>query len=112
MSLRFDLAGIVNNDLEFEFALTYSGIPLNLTGYTLKAYLKASATTPDALASVFQSGTGLTITNAPDGEFTWAIPHADAALAAPGALWYRVDVIDSSSDVATAMYGALNLAAA
>jgi hypothetical protein len=112
MSLRYDLDGVAGNDLEFEFALTYNGIPLNLTGYTLKVYLKASATTPDALASVFQSGTGLTITDATVAEFTWAIPRADVAIPAPGALWYRVDVIDSSSDVATAMYGALNLAAA
>jgi hypothetical protein len=112
MSLRFDLSGIAGNDLEFEFSLTYAGIPLNLSGYTLTAYLKASATAPDALASVFTSGSGLTVTSAPDGQFTWAIPRADAAIAAPGALWYRVDVTDSSSDVVTAMYGALNLTAA
>ena len=112
MSLRADLSAVAGNDLLFEFALTYNSIPLNLSGYTLKAYLKALATTPDALASVFTSSAGLTITNASSGEFTWAIPHADVALAAPGALWYRVDVIDSGSDVATAMYGALNLTAA
>jgi hypothetical protein len=112
MSLRSDLSAIAGNDLLFQFALTYNGIPLNLTGYTLKAYLKASATTPDALAMVFGSGTGLTITDAATAQFTWTIPHADAAIAAPGALWYRVDVIDASSDAATAMYGALNLTAA
>lgn len=112
MSLRSDLSGVVNNDLLFEFTLTGNGVPLDLDGYTLKVYLKTSATTPDALATVFQSGTGLTIVSAPDGEFTWAVPRADTAMAAPGALWYRVDIIDSSSDVATAMYGALNLTAA
>jgi hypothetical protein len=112
MSLRSDLSGIVNNDLEFQFSLTYSGIPLNLSGYTLTAYLKASAVTPDALASVFTSASGLTVTSGPDGQFTWAIPAADVSIAAPGALWYRVDVTDAGSNVATAMYGALNLAAA
>jgi hypothetical protein len=112
MSLRFDLSGVAGNDLEFEFALTYNGIPLNLSGYMLAVYLKASATTPDALASVFGSGTGLTITDASVAQFTWAIPRADTALAAPGSLWYRVDVTDPDSNVATAMFGALNLAAA
>jgi len=112
MSLRSDLSGIAANDLLFAFALTYAGVPLNITGYTLKAYLKASATTPDALASVFLSGTGLTVTSASTGEFTWAIPAADVSIAAPGALWYRVDVIDTASHVATAMLGALTLAAA
>ena len=113
MSLRFDLSGYVaGNDILVEFNLTYAGIPLNVTGYTLKAYLKAASTTPDALATVYQSGTGLTIVDASIGEFTWEIPVAVTSISAPGALWYRVDVLDSSSHPATAMYGALNLTAA
>lgn len=112
MSLRQDLSGIAGNDLDFEFALTYNSIPLNLSGYTLEVYLKASATTPDALATVFTITSGLTVTDAAMAQFTWAIPRADTAIAAPGSLWYRVDVIDSSSQAATAMYGALALTAA
>jgi hypothetical protein len=56
VSLRFDLDGIAGNDLDFEFSLTYSGVPLNITTYTLAVYLKASATTPDALARIFWPG--------------------------------------------------------
>jgi hypothetical protein len=102
MSLRYDLSGVAGFDQTFNFSLTSSGAPLNLTGYTLALYLKASAITPDALATVYGEGTGL----------TWDAPAADTAISAPGALWYRVDVIDSSSVAAPASYGALNLVAA
>jgi hypothetical protein len=112
MSLRFDLSGVAGFDQSFDFSLTYAGVPLNLSGYTLALYLKDSAVTPDALATVYAEGTGLTLTSAPDGQFTWDAPAADTVISAPGALWYRVDVIDSGSNATPAMFGALNLAAA
>ena len=115
MSVRFDLSGVAGNDLEFSFALTgdAAGNPLNLAGLTLAAYLKAAAVSPDSTATVFTASSGLTVTSAASGQFTWAIPHADVPLiAAPGSLWYRVDLTDSSSRVETAMYGALVLTAA
>jgi len=112
MSLRFDLQGVAGFDQEFSFSLTYAGIPLNLTGYTLSLYLKASATTPDVLAKVYGQGTGLTVMNASLGQFSWDAPAADIVIDAPGALWYRVDVTGSGSTPQPAMYGALNLAAA
>lgn len=112
MSLRFDLSGVAGFDQEFQFSLTYAGIPLNLTGYTLALYLKESATTPDTRATVYGPGTGLTVTSASQGQFTWDAPAADVVIDAPGALWYRVDVTGSGSPAQPAMYGALNLAAA
>jgi hypothetical protein len=112
MSLRFDLSGVAGFAQEFDFSLTYATVPLNLTGYTLALYLKDSATTPDALATVYAEGTGLTVTSAVDGQFTWDAPASDVVIDAPGSLWYRLDVIDSSSVAAPAMFGALWLAAA
>ena len=111
MSLRYDLSGVAGFDQEFDFALTYAGVPLNVTGYTLTLYLKASATTPDSRATVYGEGTGLTVTGATAGEFTWTAPAADVAVDAPGALWYRVDVTGSGSPQ-PAMFGVLNLTAA
>lgn len=112
MSLRLDLQGVAGFDQEFSFSLTYASVPLNLTGYAVTLYLKESATTPDVLATVYTASSGLTITNAPMGQLTWAAPAADVVIDAPGALWYRVDVAGPGSDPQPALYGALNLAAA
>jgi hypothetical protein len=110
--IRYDLSGTAGFDQVFNFTLTYAGVPLNLAGCTLALYLKASAVTPDALAKVYGVGTGLTVTSAGDGQFTWDAPAADVVIDAPGALWYRVDVTASGADPQPAMFGALVLAAA
>jgi len=112
MSLRFDLAGVAGFDQEFQFSLTYAAVPLNLTGCTVTLILKASAVTPDTLGVTYGTGTGLTMTSAADGQFTWDAPAADVAVDAPGSLWYRVDVASGDSGPQPAMYGALALAAA
>jgi hypothetical protein len=113
MSLRYDLSGVAGFDQEFDFCLTYAGVPLNLAGCTVTLTLKASATTDDALAiHVYAEGTGLTMTSAADGQFTWDAPAADVAIDAPGALWYRVDVASGDAGPQPAMYGALALTAA
>jgi hypothetical protein len=113
LSVRSDLSGTAGFGQQFQFALTYAGIPLNVSCYILSVVLKASMTTEDALGTTYAEGTGLTVTSAADGQFTWDLPAADtAAFSAPGALWYRVDVTGSESVPAPAMYGALWLAAA
>ena len=116
MSERFDLTGIAGKNLSFDFTLTGAGGPLDLGGITLTVYLKAASVTPDAQATVYTASSGLTVTDPAGGQFTWAIPAADVpASAAPGYLWYRVDV-DASNDADAsgepAMYGALRLTAA
>jgi hypothetical protein len=110
MSLQFPLSGVVSNDLVYEFDLTVSRMLLDLTPYTIRVILKASANIADSTGTTYEVGSGLTITNASAGAFTWDIPRADVGT--PGAVWYRADVIDSSSNVATAMYGPLTLIAA
>lgn len=113
MSLRADISGVAGFDDQYQFSLTYHGIPLNVTGYTLTLYLKASQATLDALGTVYGEGTGLTVTSAADGQFTWDLPGADTAgVSAPGALWYRVDVTATEGSPVPAMYGALSLSAA
>ena len=110
MTQRQDLAGIAGRDLIFELALTAGGNPLNLAGITVTIYLKATAVTPDAIAVMFTSGQGFAITDTAGGALTWTIPAADVPLtAAPGSLWYRVDVAASGSDPQPAMCGALSL---
>jgi hypothetical protein len=113
LSLRSDLSGTAGFGQQFQFALTYAGIPLNVSGYTISVVLKASMTTGDALGTVYTEGGALTVTSALEGQFTWDLPAADtASFSAPGALWYRVDVTGSESVPAPAMYGALWLSAA
>jgi hypothetical protein len=106
VSTRAALAGIVNNDLAFEFDLLYQGAPLNLTGYTITVYMKASQTTPDSDATTYSPSP----TNAAAGQFTWTLPHADNTTV--GMFWYRVDVTNGSGDVATCIYGPLTIQAA
>jgi hypothetical protein len=103
MGVQLDQAAIVGNDTVYQMQILYNGVPLNLAGYTLKAYLKATRLTPDADAVVYQSGSGITITSAALGQFTLTVPHAN--LPNPSTLWYRVDVIDGSGNITTAIYG-------
>lgn len=116
MTQRFDLSGVAGRDLTFTFSLTTVSngvtVPLNLAGLTPTAYLKASQVTPDTLATVFSTGTGLTVVSSSGGQVSWLIPAADVPLTlAPGSLWYRMD-ITGSGDPEPAMYGALVLTAA
>ena len=101
MSLNLPLTAVVNNDLLFTCAPTYEGAPIILADYTLKAYLKATSTTPDDDGLQFAEGTGLTVTYA--SVFTWAISAASNVTT--GTLWYRSDIIDSEDRVATIWYG-------
>lgn len=110
MTVRNDLSGIAGRDLIFDLALTNGGSALNLAGVTVTIYLKATQVTPDTLGVVFTAGQGFTITDTAGGLLTWTIPAADVPLsAAPGSLWYRVDVTAGAADPQPAMYGALVL---
>lgn len=109
MTVRQDLAGVVNNDLLFTFSLTYNSLPLNLTGYTVTVVVKPSQVSADAAGVTYSIGSGLTMISALAGRFTLAIPRASTAT--PGATWYRVDV-SNGSGLYSALCGSLTLVAA
>ncbi len=111
MSQRYDLSGIAGDDLEFDFNLTSAGSPVNLAGYTLSLYLKPTSASPDVIATVFTTSSGLTVTNAAGGQFTWVLPHTSYSISPPGSLWYRVD-LTTVGNTETAMFGSLWLSAA
>jgi len=109
VSIRQNLTVIENNDVSLAFTITYAGAAVNLGGYTLTVTLKQSAGKPDSTGTTFTTSSGLTITNAAAGQFTWLIPHTN--LAQPGQFWYRVDLA-SGGDTSTAMYGIVTVMAA
>lgn len=80
------------NDETIELTLTSNGDPLDLgTATDIELRIKARAGTDDEDASVIllTVGDGLTITDAADGVLVADIPAA--ALATPGARWWRID---------------------
>lgn len=109
MTVRADIAGVVNNDLEFTFSLTYNDAPLNLTGYTPTVIVKASATAADNTGVTYGIGTGLSYISQAAGRFMLTIPRSATVTA--GNFWYRVDVSNGTT-IQSAMCGVLNLMAA
>lgn len=109
MTVRQDIAGIVNNDLQFTFALTYNDLPLNLTGYTTICVVKPSQISLDSAGTTYSVGSGLTVLSAVAGRLQLNIPHASTATA--GTQWYRVDVSNGTGTYA-AMCGVLTLMSA
>jgi hypothetical protein len=107
MSLYQPIVALVNNDTTYNLNVTLNGKPLPLTGYTPKAYQKATATTPDASAIVYQVGSGLTVVNSNLGQLRLVIPHAN--LTTPGSQWWRLDLIDTNGGVYTVFYGTLTI---
>jgi hypothetical protein len=104
VGVQSDLLVIVADDELIGFQVTYQGAPLNLTGYTLTLYLKANRYQANSAAvATYTIGSGLTITNAANGQFTLDIPKAQLPI--PAAQWYRCDVIDGSGNVTTALFG-------
>jgi hypothetical protein len=107
-----DLTLNENNDEEILAALTTNqpadDTALNLTGKTLEAFLKVSASTSDTDPGTWigTSGGGqVTVTDAPGGEISIAVP-ASAVTTAMG--WWRVDVL-SGGLRKTALYGAVTV---
>lgn len=56
MSVQWPLMAIQNNDNNYYLDVTFNGDPLNLTGYTPHVYVKASQTTPDGSAVIYNIG--------------------------------------------------------
>lgn len=120
MSLMINLEALQNNDSLFSMQVTEnvapintpfygSATPLNITGYTLKLYVKASNTALDSTATVYTSGNGLTVINAALGELNFVLPHTAATIA--GTFWWRLDLTDTFGNIGTAFYGNLYILA-
>lgn len=94
------------NDMTINIAVTNNGSPFNLTSYNLNLLLKSQAGVPDSSALVFSSTGGspaITITNAAQGLATAQLPNVD--LDAETYTFYRLDVVNASSQQQTTVYG-------
>jgi hypothetical protein len=109
MATAQNLVALQNNDSTFALTLTQSGEPLNLTGLTIHLYVKATEATPDASATVYTVGSGITVTASLVGGISWVLPHTAATTA--GQSWWRVDVTDVHGNVGTCIYGNLFIVA-
>lgn len=109
MATAQNLVALQNNDSTFNLTLTQSNKPLNLTGLTINLYVKATETTPDASATVYTVGEGITVTTSLAGGISWVLPHTAATIA--GQSWWRVDVTDIHGNNGTCIYGDLYIVA-
>src|SRR5690348_577466 len=109
MSLQIPLTAIQGNDNNYFLDVTFNGDPLNLNNYTPHAYLKATQTTSDGSAIVYNIGSGLAWVNQALGKLKLTIPHANVATA--GTQWWRLDIVDASNNVATVFYGPVTIKA-
>lgn len=109
MTVRQDIAGVINNDLELTFTLKYNQRPLNLNGYTVTVVVKPSQVSLDSAGTTYTVGSGLTLISLVSGRFRLRIPRISTTTA--GIQWYRADV-SNGSDVSTALVGTLTLMAA
>ena len=118
MSVMISLSALENNDTTYVMQVTYNTAPINtpffgmqtpfsLTGYTPKVLTKASSATPDASATTYTVGSGLTLVSALLGEISWVLPHTASIVQTPGTYWWRLDLVDGSGNVGTALYGNL-----
>lgn len=101
-----------NNDEDILVSVTTNqpavGTKLDLTGVTVEAYLKKSASTSDTDPTTWKgtSASEITITDAVNGALTVSIPAASITTAMH---WWRVDVIDSDSKRKTAVFGTVTV---
>jgi hypothetical protein len=96
------------NDITLSVTITSNGSALNLTGYTVNMYLKPTSgiVDTDARNKKLSSGGGspaITITSPSGGACTVAIPDAD--LQDQTLTFYRIDAVDGSGLINTAIYG-------
>lgn len=101
-----------NNDEEILASLTtnqpVADTVLNLTGKTLEAFLKMTASTSDADGSTWKgtsAGGQITVLDAPNGAISIAIP---ASAITTAMAWWRVDVL-SGGLRKTAQYGVVTV---
>jgi hypothetical protein len=96
------------NDITLTGTITNNGSALNLTGYTVNMYLKPTAGVVDTDGRVIKLSSGggspaITITSPTSGAISVFIANAD--LQDETHTFYRIDAVDASSHINTAMYG-------
>lgn len=101
-----------NNDEAIKVTITtnvpVAGTALDITGMSLEAYLKPTASTADTDGAVWKGTSGggqITITDAPNGKATISVP-ASAVTLTQG--WWRCDTV-SGGLRKTAVYGVLSV---
>lgn len=109
MSVQWPLSANQNNDNNYYLDVTFNGAPLPLTGYTVHAYIKASQTTPDGSATIYNIGSGLSWVNQALGKLKFTIPHTATTTA--GVQWWRLDIVDGNGNVFTVFFGPLTIKA-
>ena len=109
MSTWINLEAPQGNDTTWNLQVLNNGVPMNLTGCTLKLYVKMSNVTADGDSSTvtYTVGSGLTVVNAIAGKLTFTQPHTANQAKAPGTYWWRLDITDSFGNVGTALDGNL-----
>jgi hypothetical protein len=97
----------------FDAAITVAGVPVNITGCSLKFTAKRSVTDTDANA-VFQLLTpvAITITNGPGGLCTISVASLDtSALTVPTLCYCDLQLVDTLGNVSTTATGTLMIKA-
>ena len=120
MATRNDISVFPGNDpaLTFTCQTTTAGVstPVNLTGTTVKCYLKVDALTSDTDAStVVYSSAGaspaITIPTPTNGQAIVQFSHVALEAIGVGRAWYRLDVVDASGNTLTYSFGSMEILA-
>lgn len=109
MSLQLPLTALTGNDNNYFLDVTFNGDPLNLTNYTPHVYVKATQTTADGSATIYNIGAGLTWVAQSLGKLKFTLPHT--AVTTAGVQWWRLDIVDGSGNISTVMFGPLTIKA-
>ena len=114
MASTHNVMVVQGNDVVFKFAVTQEQqnrtVPLPLDNMTVSLLLKATQSTPDASATVYTVGSGLSILNSELGQVQAVIPKDQFATA--GSRWYRLDVTSVTGSTSTAVLGTISIMAA
>lgn len=112
MASKVDISLNENNDEAIKVVITTNvpvgGTTLDITGMSLEAFLKPTASTADTDAAVWKGTSGggqITITDAPNGKATVSVPASAVTLTQT---WWRCDVV-SGGLRKTAVYGQLSV---
>jgi hypothetical protein len=109
MSQYFPLMVLANSDTAFNLNVTLNGAILPLTGFTPKAYQKATKDALDSGATLYQVGSGLTIVSSALGQLKLVIPHANVTTS--GVQWWKLTLTDTNNAIFVVFYGPLTIKA-